>query len=87
MTATAAPVTKHPFALGRCGNCGRGVRVVDLLGLGRKIACPDCGTAVKCQTIHGYESAKPCGGSCLNAKRGTCDCSCNGENHGAGWAA
>ncbi|WP_329368672.1 hypothetical protein OG896_24400 [Streptomyces sp. NBC_00669] len=32
-----------------------------------------------------YNPDKKCDGRCANAKRATCDCSCNGANHGAAY--
>jgi hypothetical protein len=31
-----------------------------------------------------YKPEKVCDGRCINAKRASCDCSCNGEMHGSG---
>jgi hypothetical protein len=30
-----------------------------------------------------YNPEKVCDGRCTNARRGSCDCSCRGENHGS----
>lgn len=45
--------------------------------------CPTCGIFVRAEAVRGYYNpAKPCKTSCVNAKRGDCECSCGGRDHG-----
>lgn len=47
--------------------------------------CPTCGIFVRAEAVRGtYLATKKCGGACLHAKRGDCECSCAGKNHGTG---
>lgn len=46
--------------------------------------CPECGTFVKAERVVASESHKKCDARCLNAKRSSCECQCNGANHGTG---
>lgn len=49
-----------------------------------RITC-DCGQPVQLEQVWGSERPEvKCGGSCRNAKRPACECSCGGENHGGG---
>lgn len=44
------------------------------------------GRAVRLEAVKGtYNAAKRCDARCENAKGHTCECSCGGEHHGAGW--
>ena len=45
--------------------------------------CPRCGNSVMADAVRGiYNPAKACKTSCVNAKRGDCECSCGGRDHG-----
>lgn len=45
--------------------------------------CPVCNLSIMADAVRGtYNPAKPCKTSCVNAKRGDCECSCGGRDHG-----
>lgn len=49
------------------------------------LICADHNTLMQAATLKAtYNPAKICDGKCINARRASCDCSCNGENHGRG---
>jgi hypothetical protein len=78
----------------------RTVRVVDLGGClgylyttigavlaGSRVACWDCGRALRFEQITGVFSAKhKCNAKCLASKGPQCECSCGGANHGGSYA-
>ncbi len=50
--------------------------------------CPSCGRKMVYGALMARVSANvPCDARCTGARGHTCDCSCGGKNHGAGWAA
>lgn len=76
-------------ALGKCAACGAIVRDdSDFWKLGGKTTRPcaidGCKGTVTLKAVIGTTSAKECDARCINAKGPSCDCSCGGENHGAG---
>ena len=66
-------------------SCGGGKPTVyggDPLGL-----CPSCGKVMAFDALVATTRAEVrCDARCLGARGHTCDCSCGGKNHGAGWA-
>lgn len=49
------------------------------------LICPEHDTLMKASVLKAtHNPAKICDGKCINARRASCDCSCNGENHGRG---
>lgn len=54
----------------------------DPLGL-----CPKCGRAMEYSfLVATTELGVPCDARCTGARGHTCNCSCGGKNHGAGWS-
>jgi len=49
-------------------------------------ACFSCGATVELELVKGHVTDEKCGEKCRMAKRGDCECSCGGANHGNGWA-
>lgn len=41
-----------------------------------------CGHQIRVRLDQSAVAAKPCKTSCVNAKRGDCECSCGGRDHG-----
>ena len=74
-------------ALGRCPSCKTVVRrdspVYDMGGKS-VVPCPECGNRVTVKAVSGTTSTKECDARCMGAVGPSCDCSCGGENHGAG---
>jgi hypothetical protein len=63
---------------------GEAARSAYVLG-GVWTRCPACGISLMADAVRGtYSATKKCGGACLHAKRGDCECSCAGANHGTG---
>ncbi len=53
------------------------------------VVCPDCGKefGLGGKPVKGtLNPAVKCGERCRTARRADCECSCDGANHGAGWA-
>ena len=84
-----------PRAIINCRHCKAVTGTIDLtgeaaerayiLGLVRDVRCPRCNAWVDADAVRGsYNPAKRCGGACLHAKRGDCECACAGLNHGSG---
>lgn len=69
-------------ALGTCPACGF---VLASASVGDRNTCPDCGAHVELKWVHGGLSDYPCDHRCMYATRADCECSCGGENHGAGY--
>lgn len=65
--------------------CGGGLPTVyggDPLGL-----CPGCGKKMEYSwLVATTRLGVPCDARCTGARGHTCDCSCGGKNHGAGWS-
>lgn len=89
-TATQAA---SPRAILNCRNCKRVTAVIPLEGQAARDAyvlggywtkCPICNWSECANAVRGTYSSKKCGSLCLHAKRGDCECSCAGENHGVG---
>lgn len=52
---------------------------------GVAITCPRCYAARPARLVIGVFNPKvPCNAKCINARGFSCECSCGGENHGAG---
>ncbi len=52
------------------------------------ISCRGCGMNRAADPVRGRISLRhTCGAKCLESKGFTCECSCGGKNHGAGYAA
>lgn len=50
---------------------------------GEWINCPACHRSILADAVRGtYNPDKACKTSCVNAKRGDCECSCGGRDHG-----
>ena len=48
--------------------------------------CPTCGHECKAAMVDAhYVPDQKCGGKCVNAIGPSCECSCGGKNHGAGY--
>lgn len=48
--------------------------------------CAGCGQPQLAKEVRGkYNPAVPCNAKCTTAKGFTCECSCGGKNHGAGF--
>jgi hypothetical protein len=73
------------FLLGRC-TCGTVVRRTGMATFGFAV-CPTCDADVRIKQVKGSVTQVECDARCINAVGGACDCSCGGENHGAGHAA
>lgn len=49
--------------------------------------CPGCGRKMEFSFLIATERlGVPCDARCTGARGHTCDCSCGGKNHGAGWS-
>lgn len=46
-----------------------------------------CGSTATFSAIYGEVTHKGCGSACRNAKGGSCECACGGDNHGISHAA
>jgi hypothetical protein len=50
--------------------------------------CAGCNRMMTYEPLVGRVSdVHKCDARCLNARRGSCECSCGGANHGKGWAS
>ncbi|MGW1887794.1 hypothetical protein [Streptomyces sp. NPDC001970] len=50
------------------------------------LICPDHSAPLWGETLQAkYNAEKVCNGRCVNARRASCECSCNGERHGIGY--
>jgi hypothetical protein len=50
--------------------------------------CPNCKKMMSFEKLDAVQNPEHvCDGRCVNARRGDCECSCGGENHGKAWAA
>lgn len=50
-------------------------------------ACPQCQRAMKWGFVRGIHNPEvKCDARCTGARGHSCECSCGGQNHGAGWA-
>ena len=50
--------------------------------------CDGCQHMMACGRVQGiFNPAVRCDARCTNARGHNCECSCGGENHGAGWGA
>ena len=86
-------MASSPRAIVFCKNCkavtGKmelsGQAAIDAYKLGGVwTRCSVCGYSVMADAVRGnYNPAKKCNATCVYAKRGICDCSCGGENHGS----
>jgi hypothetical protein len=91
MNSSTAPATS-PRAIIFCKACKKVTGKIELTGEAARTAyimagvwtrCPACGLSVNAEAVRGtYNAAKPCKTSCVNAKRGDCECSCGGRDHG-----
>jgi hypothetical protein len=91
--SNSTPATS-PRAIINCRNCKRVTGIITLEGAAARDAyvlggvhtrCPVCQWSVLADAVRGtYSATKKCGGACLHAKRGDCECQCGGENHGTG---
>jgi len=51
------------------------------------IDCAGCGNPQLAKEVRGrFNAAVPCNAKCTSAKGFSCECSCGGKNHGAGYA-
>ncbi len=64
---------------------GRRVATHDEMGDRYGVPCL-CGAHVEFQRIYGHKSEVKCGGKCRSARGHVCECSCEGANHGGGFA-
>lgn len=91
MNTTTAPASS-PRAIVNCKFCKKVTGTIELTGEAARDAyvlggfwtkCPVCNISICAEAVRGsYSAAKKCGALCMNAKRGDCECSCAGENHG-----
>lgn len=76
--------------MARCKSCGRPARLTpEQRPRDVRPACPGCGGSLYVPAgaeIVAQENGQPCNAICMNARGPSCDCSCGGANHGAGWA-
>lgn len=74
---------EYDRCIGTCKACKTTFAVTDTT-VWRKIIrpCPTCSTQTALDRVSGVKSDKKCDARCQNAKRGECECSCGGENHG-----
>jgi hypothetical protein len=50
---------------------------------GEWVRCPACNYSMMADAVRGtYNASRKCKTSCVNAKRGDCECSCGGRDHG-----
>lgn len=50
------------------------------------IDCAGCGNPQLAKEVRGtFKASVPCNAKCTTAKGFTCECSCGGKNHGAGY--
>ena len=74
--------------VGVCDHCDRPIAVEDTTVQGDflRTVCPECSTSVKLERLWGtLVTDIACHGACQGATGPQCDCSCGGENHGAGF--
>jgi hypothetical protein len=85
---TSRNAARTGMMIGKCKRCGSVSRMTHEEAHGGMDPMPaKCGHRVWHKHIVGsYNPDKSCDGRCMSAKRGSCDCSCGGENHGASWS-
>lgn len=47
--------------------------------------CPNACGLMRCEPIIATQGTRNCDARCMYAKGSSCECACNGRNHGAGW--
>lgn len=83
---SALLVGRYPAASAAEGAVFIGVSAVCLNDV--CIVCRGCGRNRGAEAVRGRVSHKHvCGAKCLASKGPTCECSCGGKNHGAGFEA
>ena len=81
MTTTFPQSTAIAY-IGRCSICKRGYRLPDT----PVVEC--CEQTVSLAPLRGiFNDQKPCDGRCMGAAGPSCECSCEGANHGRRWAS
>lgn len=79
---TTFPQSTAIAYIGRCAICKRGYRLPDT----SVVEC--CEQTVPLSALHGiFNAQKPCDGRCMGAAGPSCECSCEGANHGRMWAS
>jgi hypothetical protein len=74
------------FRLGEIVNVGFGRMEPRKISPSDDALCPSCGKAMTWDWLQGFEVKDvPCDARCTGARGHTCECSCAGKNHGAGW--
>jgi hypothetical protein len=89
-TATPSPYERYSVAaratflgreIGRCKTCKRVTVRGSMFWSGSRVKC-ECGAIVKLSGMWAKESKTECGPRCTSAIGPSCDCKCNGRNHG-----
>ena len=75
LSVVAADLDAMPPRTADCGACD-GFRTVEVMGRMKRTAIP--------YLVTGVDERSPCDARCTHARGPSCDCSCNGKNHGSG---
>lgn len=74
------------FAQARCRACKSVTRRETQWRHDQPTTCA-CGSRIVLRAVWGKKGTKPCDARCMNAVGPSCECQCEGRNHGRGFAS